>query len=59
MSFKGKGNNIAVDFKKKRFIKNKFIFLLSLKHAMVEKVLFLGQIFEMEILMDLYVLRCP
>ena len=32
-------------------------FLLSLTKAMVEKVLFLGEIFEMEILMDLHVMR--
>ena len=34
-------------------------FLLSLTHVMVRKTLFLGQIFEMEILMNLYVLRSP
>ena len=34
-------------------------FLLSCTHVMVEKVLILGQIFEMEILMDLHVLRSP
>ena len=33
------------------------ILLFSLTHVMVEKVLFLGQIFEM--LMDLHVLRPP
>ena len=32
-------------------------FLLSLTHVMVDKALFLGQIFEMEILMDLHVMR--
>ena len=31
--------------------------LLSLTHVMVEKILFLDQIFEMEILMDLHNLR--
>ena len=33
--------------------------LLSPTHAMVEKVLFLGQIFGMEILMDLHVMKFP
>ena len=33
--------------------------LLSLTHVMVEKVLFLGQIFEMHILVDLQVIRTP
>ena len=33
--------------------------LLSLTHVMVEKVLFLGQIFELEILMGLHVMRTP
>ena len=33
--------------------------LLSLNHVIVEKALFWGQIFEMEILMDLHVLRTP
>ena len=36
-----------------------FIFLLSLTLAMPEKVLFLGQIFEMEILMDLHFMMSP
>ena len=35
------------------------IFLLSLTHIMVEKVFFLGHIFEIEILMDLHVMRTP
>ena len=34
-------------------------FLLSLIHVMVEKVSFLGQIFEMEIWMDLHVMSSP
>ena len=34
-------------------------FLLSLIHVMVEKVLFLGKIFQMEILMKLHVMRVP
>ena len=33
------------------------VILLSLTHVMVEKVLFLGQLFEMEILMDLHAMR--
>ena len=33
--------------------------LLSLTHVIVEKVLFSGKIFEIEILMDLHVLRPP
>ena len=33
--------------------------LLSISHTMVEKVLFLGQIFEMEIFMDLHGMRSP
>ena len=36
-----------------------FLFLLFLTHVMFEKVLFLGQIFEMEILMDLHAMRPP
>ena len=32
-------------------------FLLSLNHVMVEKILLLGQIFEMDISVDLHVLR--
>ena len=35
------------------------IFLLSLTHVMIEKVLFFGQIFKMEILMNLHVMRSP
>ena len=38
---------------------NKYDFLLFLTHVMVEKELFLGQIFELEILMDSHVLRSP
>ena len=34
-------------------------FLFSLIHVMVEKILFLGQIFEMEILVDLQVMKSP
>ena len=40
-------------------IATKCEFLLSLTHVMVEKVLFWGQIFKMEILMDLNVMRFP
>ena len=34
-------------------------FLLLLLHVMLEKVLFWGQNFEMEILMNLHVIRFP
>ena len=34
-------------------------FLLSLAYVMVEKVLLLGQIFEMEVLADLHVITPP
>ena len=33
--------------------------LLSLTHVMVEKLLLLGQIFEIDILMDLHGMRSP
>ena len=36
-----------------------YSFLLSLTHIKVEKVLFLGEIFELEIKMDLHVMRTP
>ena len=40
-------------------VQRNFDLLLSLTHVMVEKVLNLGQILEMEILIDLQVLRNP
>ena len=39
--------------------KNHTYFSLSLTHIMVKEVLFLGQIFEMEISMDWHVMRTP
>ena len=39
------------------FFENTFLF--SVTHAMVEKILFLDQIFEMEISMDLHIMRSP
>ena len=35
------------------------IYTFTFSYLYVEKVLFLGQIFEVEILMDLHVLRTP
>ena len=48
------------DFPRVTYVSNTLIketFLLSFTHVMVEELIFLGQIFEMKILMDLHVMR--
>ena len=42
-----------------KFSNSDFYFLLSLTQVMVKKILFQGQIFEIEILMDLHAMRTP
>ena len=42
-----------------KFSNSDFYFLLSLTQVMVKKILFQGQIFEMEILMDLHFISSP
>ena len=52
---------ISITQKQISITQNSFLdtILLSLTPVMVEKVLFLSQIFEMEILIDLHVMRTP
>ena len=57
MQIIGDDNNSQVELFSILFLKRVFFF--SLTHVMVEKVLFWGKIFEMEILIDVYVIRSP
>ena len=61
ISFKFSRRNIihSSDYNRKfnAFFPNVLTFLLSLTHVIVEKSLFFSQIFEMEILVDLHVVR--